>query len=50
MVRLSNRTFSLELLPLYQRLKFIIQNRPENDERGEIYPHHAPEGLSDGCM
>lgn len=52
LVFLSNRKFPLELLPLYQRLKFIIRDQPKNDEPGkkEVYPHHKPERLSVGCM
>ncbi|KAI1367012.1 S-adenosyl-L-methionine-dependent methyltransferase [Xylaria arbuscula] len=42
--------FALQLLPEYPRLKFVIQDRPENVNRGEheIFPKEAPEALATG--
>ncbi|KAK4653881.1 hypothetical protein QC762_511060 [Podospora pseudocomata] len=42
--------FVLQLLPIYPRLKFVVQDRPENVERGEreIFPAKAPDALAAG--
>lgn len=42
--------FPLQLLPVYPKLKFVVQDRPENVERGEnhVYPLEAPEAISSG--
>jgi hypothetical protein len=42
--------FALQLLPLYPRLKIIVQDRLENVQRGqdEIFPKQAPEALKSG--
>lgn len=47
---LSVGGFPLQLLPVYPKLKFIVQDRPENVERGEkrVYPLEAPEAISSG--
>jgi len=52
MVRLTNNSggFVLQLLPIYPRLRFVVQDRPENVERGEreIFPAKAPDALANG--
>lgn len=42
--------FPLQLMNVYPKLKFVVQDRPENVERGEheIYPKEAPEAVSTG--
>lgn len=44
--------FPLQPLPtaVYPKLKFVVQDRPENVERGEnhVYPLEAPEAILGG--
>ncbi|CAN9179538.1 unnamed protein product [Alternaria sp. RS040] len=42
--------FPLQLLNVYPKLKFVVQDRPENVERGEheVYPKEAPDAVSSG--
>ena len=42
--------FVLQLLPVYPRLKFVVQDRSENVKQGEteIFPCEAPDALASG--
>ncbi|KAI2622395.1 S-adenosyl-L-methionine-dependent methyltransferase [Hypoxylon sp. NC1633] len=42
--------FVLQLLPIYPKLKFVLQDRPENINQAqkEIFPREAPDAISTG--
>lgn len=47
---LASGGFILQLLPVYPRLKFVLQDRPENVEKAEkeVFPREAPDAIPSG--